>query len=154
MVQRAHALKVDGVIILITHEPGRLQIGIGAGVSGHLFTQRDRQELQQIMTNLFRQSKFDEGLLAGVDFVQKRIERNSNAGGAGAVGPITAPVGTPPAVPPEAPTNPAATAGPGTTSPATATAPVTTQPVVASTQPATAPATRPATEPSHPGSDF
>src|SRR4051812_44714745 len=46
MVQRANALKVDGVIILITQEPGRLQIGIGAGVSGHLFTQRDRQELQ------------------------------------------------------------------------------------------------------------
>src|SRR3954464_10050886 len=35
MVQRANALKVDGVIILITQEPGRLQIGIGAGVSGH-----------------------------------------------------------------------------------------------------------------------
>jgi uncharacterized membrane protein YgcG len=152
VTERGRALRVDGVLILISRDPGRLQIGIGSGVSGRLFTQRDRQELQQLMTNNFRQSKFDEGLLAGVEFVQKRIEQNAATGGTGAAGgPILPPVGTsPPALPPDAPTNP-----PPATGPAAASGPA-TQPATrpAGTQPATAPTTGPATEPSHPGSDF
>src|SRR4051794_15508094 len=36
LVQRALALKVDGLFILISREPGRLQIRAGAGVRAHL----------------------------------------------------------------------------------------------------------------------
>jgi len=144
--ERGRALQVDGVFILITRDPGRLQIGLGAKVVGHLFTERDRVELQQLMTNLFRQSKFDEGLLAGVEFVQKRIERNASAGGTGAAGgPILPPVGPAPAPLPETTPTAVVPASAPATQPAT---------LPAATQPATQPATAPATEPSHPGSDF
>lgn len=150
--ERGRALQVDGVAILIIREQGRLQIGLGSKVIGHLFTERDRRELQDVMTDLFRQSKFDEGLLAGVEFVQKRIERNAATGGTGAAaGPILPPVGTPPPTSPETPTAPAPPAGGPATSPAPATLPATRP---AATQPATGPTTSPTTEPSHPGSDF
>ena len=88
--QRFRALGVNGVHVLITRHPGRVQIAVGNVTQQQAFTLADRDELITLMIEPFRAGRFDEALLDGVQFVQRRMERNANPGGA-APEPVTTP---------------------------------------------------------------
>lgn len=127
---RAQALGVNGIMILITKEPGRIQVVADRATQQKAFSAQDREELKGILANAFRQQQFDEGLTAAVEFVRTRLERNAGGAAAGAGDPRD-PAGAPATGPS---TQPAIADKPGTV----ATAPT--------TAPATAPTTRPVNE--------
>ncbi len=150
---RFRNLGVDGLYILITKSPGRLQVTVGNNTQRKLFTVADREELNKLMSTAFRERRFDEGLTEGIDFVEKRLERNT--GGVGVNRPPVLPLSggmpaTAPSTPPPAtlpPTNPPTTLPPVGTLPSPATLPA-AAPTTMPESPATAAAeTRPTTDP-------
>jgi uncharacterized membrane protein YgcG len=115
----AHDLGVNGIIILITGDPGHLQIEVGNQTLTKAFTLADRDELVQKLGAAFHTKDFDGGLLMAVQFVRDRMARNLGAGGTARAGaPPAAPPATQPASHPAAPGDdgfgePAAPAKPG-----------------------------------------
>ena len=106
---------MNGVHVLITRHPGRVQIAVGNVTQQQAFTLADRDELITLMIEPFRAGRFDEALLDGVQFVQRRIA-NANPGGA-APEPVTTPPapaasGSPPASGPAAGPRPSRTPTP------------------------------------------
>lgn len=98
--ERARALGVNGIFILVTKNPGRLQVGVGnAAISHGVFTVQDREQLRAILTKAFRASDFDAGLTEAIDFVQKQVEHNTGGGGGVAQGGAPAVQPTPGAAP-------------------------------------------------------
>lgn len=95
----AYDLGVNGVMILITGDPGHLQIEVGSQTQGQAFTLADRDELVQKMGAAFHAKDFDGGILMAAQFVRDRMARNM-AGAAGAGAP---PAATRPATQPAAP---------------------------------------------------
>jgi uncharacterized membrane protein YgcG len=72
---RAKALGVNGVMILITRDPGRLQVVVDPGTKPQRLTREDQDEIRNIMVAAFRDRKFDEGLTAGIERVRARLEQ-------------------------------------------------------------------------------
>lgn len=91
--RRAKVRGVRGVFVLMTREPGRVQVGVDRPTRRRLFTVDDRETLRGILASAFRARQFDRGLLEGVRFVRLRMAQNS----AGERDP-TVPVGTAPVV--------------------------------------------------------
>jgi uncharacterized membrane protein YgcG len=73
LAREAH---VNGVFVLMTRNPGHVEIVVGTETSHKLFTQEDRKKLQEILAGKFRERQFDEGLLEGITFVQRTYDRN------------------------------------------------------------------------------
>ena len=98
---RGRSLGINGVMVLITRNPGRVQVGVGRETREAEFTLRDRDELRDLFASQFRDRQFDQGLQQGVDFVYRRMGRNAgpesaaaaNRGGAGTGSPAGAPSG-------------------------------------------------------------
>jgi uncharacterized membrane protein YgcG len=95
----AYDLGVNGVMILITGDPGHLQIEVGNQTQAQAFTLADRDELVQKMGAAFHAKDFDGGLLMAAQFVRDRMARN--LGGAAAPAP-SAPHATQPTTQPAA----------------------------------------------------
>ena len=96
--RRAGRLGVRGVFVLMTREPGRVQVGVDKATRGRAFTLPDRDALRETLGSAFRARQFDRGLLEGVRFIRQRMAENTapdrsptvpvlTAGAAAAAGP-------------------------------------------------------------------
>ena len=74
--QRGQALKLDGMLILITREPSRIQIQVGRATRERAFVQRDRDELTNILASNFKARRYDDGLTQAAEFVYRRLGEN------------------------------------------------------------------------------
>ena len=77
--RRAKELGVRGVFILITREPGRVQVGVDRSTRQRVFTIRDREALREALVAAFQARQFDQGLLEGLRLVRRRMDRNTSS---------------------------------------------------------------------------
>jgi uncharacterized membrane protein YgcG len=75
--RRAAQLGVRGVFILITRQPGRVQVGVDRATRRRTFTIQDREALRETLVTAFRARQFDDGLLDGLRLVRRRMEQNT-----------------------------------------------------------------------------
>jgi uncharacterized membrane protein YgcG len=73
---RARRRRVEGIYVLITKEPGHVQIEVGRQTLRAAFTEKDRDRLREIFLDAFKKKEFDRGLLEGVQFVEKTLGQN------------------------------------------------------------------------------
>ncbi|HEX2973077.1 MAG TPA: TPM domain-containing protein [Tepidisphaeraceae bacterium] len=81
MQSRARQLGVNGIYILINRNPSNLDVGVGAETARRAFTLADRNQLASTMLGSFRNKQYDQGLQAGLNFVQQRMQANLGQGG-------------------------------------------------------------------------
>jgi hypothetical protein len=74
--QRASGAGVRGIYILLSRQPGHLQIEVDKATRQKAFTADDRIRLVQKMLPLLKDKKNDEALRAAVDTVASTIQRN------------------------------------------------------------------------------
>jgi hypothetical protein len=108
--RRAKQLGVRGVFVLMTREPGRVQVGVDKATRHRAFTLADGDSLKEILGSAFRARKFDRGLLEGVRFIKQRMGENLSPDRGSTVPVLTAPVAS-------ADAKPNTTAGPARTFP-------------------------------------
>src|SRR5689334_4157481 len=75
--RRAAQLGIRGVFVLITRQPGRVQVGVDRATRRRVFTIDDREALRETLVTAFRAREFDRGLLDGLRLVRRRIEQNT-----------------------------------------------------------------------------
>ena len=73
---RFKAAEVNGVYILITKEPGHLQIEVGNLRTAKAFKMENRDHLEELMLKEFKAKEYDKGLLEGVEYVRKAMDEN------------------------------------------------------------------------------
>ena len=73
---RFKAAEVNGVYILITKEPGHLQIEVGNLTAAKAFRMENRDHLEELMLKEFKAKEYDKGLLEGVEYVRKAMDEN------------------------------------------------------------------------------
>jgi uncharacterized membrane protein YgcG len=89
--QRAHQLGIDGIYILITRTPGRVEVWLGNRTE-HLFTNPDRERLQATLLSAFREKQYDQGLDQAVQFIRQQMDAHAPArGGTSPTGAAAAP---------------------------------------------------------------
>ncbi len=116
VTQRARALGVNGIFILVSMQPRHLQVGVGKVTSEKFFGPKDRDELVRRLQTDFKAGQFDKGLVGAVEFAQARLQENARAaqsatqgsGGGSDFGAGGAETGSAPT------TRPGSTTGPGT----------------------------------------
>jgi hypothetical protein len=81
--RRAQQLGVNGVYVLITKEPGHVEVGVGKETRQRAFTLADRDRVRDILLRAFRAKQFDQGLLSAVTAAKEAFDRNMAATGAG-----------------------------------------------------------------------
>lgn len=74
--ERARDRKVNGVFILMCKDPPRIQVEAGPETRRKAFTTADTEKLFGIIRDNFKERKFDDGLLAGLRFVDERMKEN------------------------------------------------------------------------------
>jgi uncharacterized membrane protein YgcG len=73
---RAHALGVDGVYVLIVKDPGHLEVKAGVKTRQQAFTQANQDKLRDILLDAFKAKNYDEGLLKGVEYFGETLKKN------------------------------------------------------------------------------
>jgi uncharacterized membrane protein YgcG len=81
--RRAREEQVDGIIVLITREPGHLQVGTGKATESQPFIQADRDMLRDTLLEAFRAKEYDRGLDTAARFVATTLDKTVPRGGAG-----------------------------------------------------------------------
>ena len=76
--RRAKELGVRGVFVLITREPGRVQVGVDRTTRQRVFTVKDREALREALVSSFQNRQFDQGLLEGLRLVRRRMDLNTS----------------------------------------------------------------------------
>ena len=79
--QRAKALGLDGVIVLICKEPAFLQVEVGDRTKHHAFTLANRDHMRDLLVTAFKQRHFDEGLRQAVTYYDQTLQANLGASG-------------------------------------------------------------------------
>jgi uncharacterized protein len=81
--KRAEELGVNGIYILVCKKPGRVEVEVGNQTQKKAFTRNDRDSLVRKMLADFKEKKFDEGLLEGVELIESALRKNTGkeAGG-------------------------------------------------------------------------
>src|SRR4029450_5595588 len=74
--QRAKALGLDGVIVLICKDPAFLQVEVGERTKQQAFTLAIRDYLQELLVTAFRQRQFDDGLRQAVAYYGQTLYAN------------------------------------------------------------------------------
>jgi hypothetical protein len=74
--QRAQDAGVRGIYVLITRQPGHVQVEADRATRERGFTAEDRQRLVEKFVDGLRRKDNDAALLAGVDFVRDDLRRN------------------------------------------------------------------------------
>src|SRR5262249_27075712 len=90
---RYRDLGVRGIYVLICKSPGYVGVELGDATRKKAFTPSDRTELRKKMVAAFGEKKFDEGLIAGVNFVDQTLRANGATaktitGGSAAAEPV------------------------------------------------------------------
>jgi uncharacterized membrane protein YgcG len=73
---RARRRRVDGIYVLITKEPGHIQVEVGRETQKAAFTTKDRDRLRDILIEAFQKKEYDRGLIDAVQFVEKTLDEN------------------------------------------------------------------------------
>jgi uncharacterized protein len=81
---RIQAGRFKGIYILITKQPGHVEVGVTPDVSSHAFRPSDREKLQKLLIQKFGAREFDDGLLAGLSLIEERVRANLGTGAASA----------------------------------------------------------------------
>jgi uncharacterized membrane protein YgcG len=81
--KRAEELGVNGIYILICQKPGRVEVEVGDQTQKKAFSRNDRDQLVRKMLANFKEKKFNEGLLEGLDFIESTLRKNLGEGGRG-----------------------------------------------------------------------
>ena len=74
---RMRSMNLDGLLILITKNPGRIQVGLGKATPDRTFTVADREQVRKILADNFRSQQYDAGLQQAMDFVYRRMGENA-----------------------------------------------------------------------------
>jgi uncharacterized membrane protein YgcG len=75
-IVEGNALKVNGILIIITAQSRHLHVYVGLDTRKKAFTLADRDELVNLLTTAFKARNYDGGLLDGVKFVRDRMAKN------------------------------------------------------------------------------
>jgi uncharacterized protein len=78
--QRARERNVNGVYVLICKEPPAMQVDTGGETAKKVFTHDDARATYEVMKKYFHDKKYDEGLLEGVRFIEKKMGENTGGG--------------------------------------------------------------------------
>lgn len=90
----AFQMGVNGVMILVTGDPPRLQVEVGLETRQKAFTLDDRDQLVDLLVKAFEKKDFDGGLLQAAQFVRDRMARNLAGAATGPTSlPTTQPAG-------------------------------------------------------------
>jgi uncharacterized membrane protein YgcG len=73
---RARRRRVNGIYVLITKEPGHIQVEVGHETEKAAFTTKDADRLRDILIDAFQKKEYDRGLLEAVQFVEKTLDDN------------------------------------------------------------------------------
>jgi uncharacterized membrane protein YgcG len=73
---RAKRRRVNGIYVLISKEPGHIQVEVGRETQKGAFTLKDEAHLREILIVAFDKKEYDRGLLEGVQYVQKTLDDN------------------------------------------------------------------------------
>jgi hypothetical protein len=76
-LDRARALGVNGIYIILSKKPTHLQVHMDPGTQKRAFTTANRRTLIDKIVALFKEEKFDDGLLAGLDFIDSTLKANT-----------------------------------------------------------------------------
>jgi len=68
--------QLNGVLILVVRQTGRLEIAVGNQTLQQQFTTSDRDKLRDLMLEHFKEHRFDQGLVQGLQFVLQRMWEN------------------------------------------------------------------------------
>ncbi|MBA2708878.1 MAG: TPM domain-containing protein, partial [Gemmatimonadaceae bacterium] len=71
--QSAKSAGVNGALVLITREPSYLQVVVGQNTRRLAFTPADRDRLRDAMLGSFKDKRYDEGLLQGIDIFRQSL---------------------------------------------------------------------------------
>lgn len=82
-IQRARAEGVNGIYVLITREPGHVEVVVGNQTHA-IFPDDERHRLSQLLLTHFRHKEYDEALLAAVKDVRSVLASAPTAGPAAA----------------------------------------------------------------------
>lgn len=74
--ERAQAAKADGLIVLISREPSRIQVEVSPAMSSKAFTAKDREQLVKMLIGHFQAKEFDKALETTLDFVYDTVDHN------------------------------------------------------------------------------
>lgn len=66
------------VYVLITREPGHVQVAVGPEGEGGAFTSGNRGDLEEILLTAFRKKEFDQGLAKATDYIHKTLYAHLN----------------------------------------------------------------------------
>jgi uncharacterized membrane protein YgcG len=97
--QRAKAVGLDGVIVLICKDPSFLQVEVGDRTKQQAFTLVNRDHMRDLMVTAFRQRHFDDGLRQAVTYYGQTLQANLGEPGTGVRPSLPAPQEPMPRVP-------------------------------------------------------
>lgn len=72
--QRAKAIGLDGVIVLICKDPAFLQVEVGDRTKQQAFTLANRDHMRDLFVTAFKQRQFDDGLRQAVTYYGKTLQ--------------------------------------------------------------------------------
>ena len=82
--ERAQSSRLDGIYVVVMKEPPphryRIQVGVGQATRQRAFVTSDRDDLVKLLQSSFREDKYDEGLRAGIAFVERTLRNNLHSG--------------------------------------------------------------------------
>jgi hypothetical protein len=76
-LERARELGVNGLYIVFCKKPTHLQVHMDPATQKKAFTAANRKKLIEVFIKHFKEEKFDEGLLAGLDTIAQALKENS-----------------------------------------------------------------------------
>ncbi len=81
--QRAKAVGLEGVMILLCKDPAFVQVEVGDRTQHQAFTLANRDHMRDLLVTVFRQKHFDDGLLQAVAYYATSLEANLREPGPG-----------------------------------------------------------------------
>jgi uncharacterized membrane protein YgcG len=97
--QRAKAIGLDGVIVLICKDPAFLQMEVGDRTKHHAFTLANRDHMRDLLVTAFKQRHFDDGLQQAVTYYGKTLQANLSEPGTGSRPSVAPAPGVRPSMP-------------------------------------------------------
>jgi uncharacterized membrane protein YgcG len=73
---RARRRRVEGIYVLISRDPGHIQVEVGRETQKGAFTLKDADHLRELLIAAFEKKEYDRGLLDAVQYVQKTLDEN------------------------------------------------------------------------------
>ena len=83
--RRARQMNVQGVFVLVTRTPARVQVGVDKATGRRAFPVDDREALRDALAAAFHNGRYDQGLLDGLRFVKQRLDENTSRDRSGSV---------------------------------------------------------------------